>query len=172
MKFYKHNLQFIIRDGKQVLQYYNDSNYPTCYWEDIPVYEERFSNSQMGKSGQIICSTHNWVDPRIAEELPNRPTVCSKCCPDPNLKPKEFWVRNDYKVKDGCPYRYHAFVNPIENGIHVTEIPKGHKLVSRDDLWQWFDKVCSLGSPKNTFESLSRHLGFIDDYIPKSRFDE
>jgi len=81
--------------------------------------------------------------------------------PEARKKPREFWINKGSVTRSGFGYKYTAqeeILTPSDAGYwHVTEIPPGYRLVSRDEVYnairKGIDRI-------NTPEALLRELGF------------
>ena len=151
------NLRYIEREGKLVLQYDNtygfiQSNYEK--WHDVPIHKE--SEPQNAILKHVIAGQEanlKWIEKKIAENIIPQPETPKK--------PREFWLDPFYL--HGSPFSARALPTGCVGEIYVTEVPKGYKLISRDEAFNAIDAMWIYHRNLNYDEKMKaclKELGF------------
>lgn len=90
--------------------------------------------------------------------------------PEPT-KPREFWVTQTSDKHYSAREKEHNFIPCIEDRyrglrpIHVTELPKGSRVVSRDDIKVAYLRFneCNSYRHRKVFDLFLKELGFDND---------
>jgi len=126
------NLRIIVKaDGERVLQYlnyYQDENeVRLCGWQDVPVHEEQSGKIPQGEN--------------------------------PTAKPREFWIDQEVLYPIGgdlTPYRKARLFENKKSDIHLVELPKGSRVISREELMAAW-RLCHAGG--GDYETITKILG-------------
>lgn len=113
----------------------------------------------------FYCYVHNWSSIDAACPICFKPiyTATNDCTipvhKEPEQQnPKEFWVTAYGDRYSSCDI--HGLPTHEENEFKVTEVPKGYKLISRDEFTKAWESC-----PQNevTFLWVLKELGFSND---------
>lgn len=138
------NLRWIKREGKEVLQYHDST----------------IINGM--QSGLMTPGSKTHFQESREEIWQDIPTVPEK---QEEKKLREFWLYKVNYMQDGSFYpckQSHVVFNKDWEEIHVTELPPGSRVVSRDDLNQAI-RTAGFLSHDEWFKHLCKLLGLEDD---------
>lgn len=99
------------------------------------------------------------IQPKMNSDLSQKHSDNSVEC-NSKVKPREFWIDASGTDTICCGIYHKAFLrHPMKiDTIHVTEIPKGYKLISRDAIERCFNPCQWVNS-----ETILKLLGFNDE---------
>lgn len=162
------NLRWIIRNGKMILQAnYNSNNDGQCVagherWEDVPTVPVHKKPEQQ-KPRTIADNIRDGAYSDWSRQEPEKKAACDNCLKK-DSKPREFTIILNVDGTKTAYSDHHEPAKGFEDSVfHVTEVPKGYKLISKmqmldswDDSKLWDDRY---GSPFDKFLHL---IGFSD----------
>lgn len=96
-----------------------------------------------------------WIEKKIAENIITQPETPKK--------PREFWLDPFYL--HGSPFSARALPTGCVGEIYVTEVPKGYKLISRDEAFNAIDAMWIYHRNLNYDEKMKaclKELGFCE----------
>lgn len=151
------NLRFVQRDGKMILQQEivpPENDWSPITWQDVPLHKEPRTIADNIRDGAYS----DW-----SRQEPEKKAACDNCLKK-DSKPREFTIILNVDGTKTAYSDHHEPAKGFEDSVfHVTEVPKGYKLISKmqmldswDDSKLWDDRY---GSPFDKFLHL---IGFSD----------